>query len=498
MCKSNIDVFFNPRSIAVIGASQDSSKIGHIIARHLLDAESRVYMVNPRAEEILGRPCYPDLASIPDSIDLAVVALPATGTVRAVEECVRKGVRGIIAVGSGFGETGEEGERLERQIREILRGVREGERPRLLGPNTVGVYVPRNRLDTLFIPRERVPRMESGWWALASQSGAVGVRLMVAGREMGLGLSAFIGLGNKLDVGENEIMDYLAEDVHTRVIAFYLESFADGRGFLERCRQITLKKPVVVLKSGRSQAGLRAAALHTGSLAGSDRVADGALRQGGVCRAYDEEELLDLVLALGSLAPLSGPRVGIITAAGGHGVILSDLIESRSRGVGLRLAEVSEEAKKKLRSSLLPYASVENPIDVTGNATNEHYEAALNVLLDEEGVDAVICILVYDTPALNERLNDFIIERFRRTGKAIVVATIGDEATRRSLRPLAEAGIPVYPSLWRAARAVAALYERGRYLRLRGVLHIAEETLADKWGRGVNIGLEGMPGSRGA
>lgn len=467
---ASLDAFFAPRTVAVVGASRDPAKIGHLVTKYLLESEARVYPVNPSAREILGRPCYPALESIPGEVDLAVLAVPAPATVDVVRECVKKGVRAIIAQASGFGETGEAGRRLETEIRDILSSVPGDRRPRLLGPNTLGVYVPRNRLDTTFTVRERSPRPGPGDIAFISQSGATAVCIMEAAASMGVGLSAFAGIGNKLDVDENELLDYFAADPHTRAIAFYLENFKDGRGFLERCRRITPRKPVVVLKAGRSASGMRAAALHTGSLAGSDRVVEGALRQVGAFRAYDEEELVDLARVLGQGRPLAGRRVAVLTTAGGLGVILTDLLESRDRGVGLELAPISEEGKARLRSALVPFASVHNPIDLTANSSNQHYADALRVLEEEEGVDAILCVMQFQSPYVDEALADLIIDRFHHGPKPMVVVTIGGELSWRGLRRLGEARVPVYPSLWRAVRATAALYQRGCYLaRCTGV-----------------------------
>jgi len=475
-----LDAFFAPRTVAVVGASRDPTKIGHLVLQYLLESEARVFPVNPSASEILGQPCYPDLASIPAEVDLAVLAVPAPATVTMVRECVKKGVRAIIAQASGFGETGEEGRRLEREIKEILAAAPGGRRPRLLGPNTLGVYVPARRLDTTFTVRERSPRPGPGDIAFISQSGATAVCIMEAAASMGVGLSAFVGIGNKLDVDENELLDYFAADPSTRAIAMYLESFSDGRGFLERCRRITPRKPVVVLKAGRSASGAKAAALHTGSLAGSDRVVEGALRQVGACRAYDEEELVDLARALGHGRPLAGKRVAVLTTAGGLGVILTDLLESPDRGAGLELATISEQGKARLRSLLVPFASVHNPIDLTANASNEHYAASLEVLEAEEGVDAILCVMQFQSPYVDDRLARTIVDWFHCGPKPMVVVSIGGELSQRGLRQVVEAGVPAYPSLWRAARALAALYERGRYLARCGIELVQPEETAGR------------------
>ncbi|HHY93412.1 MAG TPA: hypothetical protein GX513_00145 [Firmicutes bacterium] len=464
MGSNGLDAFFAPRRIAVVGASRDPSKIGNIVFRYLRESEAQLFPVNPSAGEIMGHRCFPDLESIPGEIDLAVLAVPARATVETVRACVRKGVRAIIGQASGFGETGPEGRLLEEEIRNILSAVPLARRPRFLGPNTLGVYVPHRRLDTTFTVRERSPRPGPGGIAFISQSGATAICIMEAAAATGVGLSAFVGLGNKLDVQENELLDYFAEDPATRVITLYLESFADARGFLERCRRITPHKPIVVLKSGRTPTGMRAAALHTGSLAGSDRVVEGALRQVGVYRAYDEEEMVDVARALGYGKPLAGDRIAILTTAGGLGVIMTDLLEAPERGVGLHLATLSEGAKAKLRSLLVPFASVHNPVDMTANTTNDHYRSSLEILEAEAEVDAIFCVMQFQSPNVDEGLADIVVDYYRHGPKPMAVTTIGGELSQKGLQYVVRAGVPAYPSLWRAARALAALYSRGRFL----------------------------------
>lgn len=458
---SNLDALFDPRTVAVLGASRDPSKIGHLVFRYMLDSEAKLFPVNPSAGEILSHRCYPSLGSIPEDVDMAVLALPASATPQAVRECVDKGVKAIVCLASGFGETGSEGKRLEEEIKKILANAPPEMRPRFLGPNTLGVYVPRRRIETIFTSRERNPRPGPGGIAFISQSGATAVCIMEAAAAVGVGFSAFVGIGNKLDVDENELLDYFAADPETSTIIMYLESFKDGRAFLESCRRIVPKKPVIVLKAGRSESGAKAAALHTGSLAGSDRVVDGALMQARVFRAYDEEELVDLARALDHGRSFTGDRVAILTTAGGMGVIAADLLESRDRGVGLKLAPLSEGGKAKLRSLLLPFASANNPVDVTANASNDHYAAALAVLESEPDLDAILCVMQFQSPFVDERLMDIVTDWFHRGEKSIVVTSIGGELSQRALKNLTESGVPAYPSIWRGVRAIGALHKRG-------------------------------------
>lgn len=460
----NLDALFNPKTVAILGASRNPSKIGHIVFEYMLDSGAKIFPVNPSAEEVLGHRCYPTLESIPDDVDMAVLALPASATPQAVRECVKKGVKAIVCLASGFGEIGSEGRRLEEEIKDMLASAPPQRRPSFLGPNTLGLYIPKRRIETIFTSRERNPRPGPGGIAFISQSGATAVFIMEAAAAMGVGFSAFVGIGNKLDVGENELLDYFAADLDTSTIIMYLESFTDGRLFLERCREIVPKKPVIVLKAGRSESGAKAAALHTGSLAGSDRVVDGALMQARVFRAYDEEELIDLARALDRGRPFTGGRVAVLTTAGGMGVIATDLLESHDKGASLKLAPLSEGGRAKLRSLLLPFASANNPVDVTANASNDHYAAALEVLESEPEVDAILCIMQFQSPFVDERLMDIIIDWFHRGEKSIVVTSTGGELSQQALKILTEKGVPAYSSLRRGVRAISALHKRGVWL----------------------------------
>jgi len=455
-----LDALFNPASVAVVGASRDPTKPGGLILRYLLDSTARVYPVHPSVSEIHGVRCFPSVRALPEPVDLAVIATPVDATLRVLQECVWRGVRVAILVAGGFGETGEEGRRREEEVVRIARmgGMR------LLGHNTLGVLVPRSGVDTLFIVREKAPRPGPGPIAFISQSGAIAVTRMTAAAWEGIGFHSFVGLGNRADIQENELLAYLATQPAVGSAALYLESFADGAGFLDLAREVSGRLPVCLVKAGRSPGGARAASLHTGSLAGSDRVVGGVLRQAGVYRAYDDEELIDVAWAL-ACAPLPrGDRVAVVVSAGGHGVMLADFLEAKEYGVGLRLANLSEATQERLRREVLPFASVANPIDLTASATIPMYERVLSILEEEPDVDAVLCSVQVEPPGLDERLVDVLTAYARSTTKPVVAASVGGEASLQVRRALNRAGVPAYPSLWRAARALGALVERARRL----------------------------------
>ena len=338
MMSRDLSALVGPESVALIGASANPAKLSHIALVNLKRGRFRLYPVNPNEDEILDLKCFHSVLDIPETVDLALVSLPAESTIQPVRECVQKGVKVVIVSASGFRESGSEGRLLEEELVKATHGSR----TRLLGPNTMGVLVPRSGLDTFFIPRERSERPAPGETAILSQSGAVSVSSMEKARAAGLGVSACIGLGNKADLTENDVLEVLKEDPNTRCIAMYLESFSDGRAFTALASNITPSKPIVLLKSGRTKSGARAAGSHTGALAASsETLVDGALAQAGVVRAYDEEELIDIVKAFSLVGQLRGDRICVVASAGGYGVIASDFIESEEHGVSMHMAELS-------------------------------------------------------------------------------------------------------------------------------------------------------------
>lgn len=444
-----------------MGASANASKLSNVILRNLKKGRFRLYPVNPKEASIEGLKCYHSVAEIPDEIDVAIIALPAEATIQPLEECVAKGVKHVIVTASGFKESGEAGAVLESQLVDVLRGSR----TRMLGPNTMGVLSKRSGLDTFFIPVERSKRPPSGPVALVSQSGAVLVSSMEKLRAAGLGISTAIGLGNKADLTELDILELLATDSKTRCIAMYLESFSDGRGFFEQASRIALTKPIVLLKAGRTPAGKRAARSHTGAIsASSDRVVDCALLQAGVVRAYDEEELVDFAKALAYVGSIKGDRICVVASAGGYGVIASDYVESSDRGAGLRMATLSDSTKEQLRRVVPEFGSVANPVDLTASVTDQMYESVLVSLQNDPGVDGIMMSLELQPPNVTNELVEATVRRSRSEGAPVVVSLFAGQRTDALMRHLGRRGVAAYPSIWRAVRALKVLATRGRFL----------------------------------
>lgn len=459
--KTGLDALFRPKSVALVGASVHPEKMGHIALRNLSRGRFRLYPVNPNERKILGMKCYPSVLDIPGDIDLTVITLPAQASLEPVRDCVAKGVRVVVVTSSGFRESGPGGKALENEL--IL--AISGSDTRLLGPNTMGVLVPSIGLDTMFIPKEKSRRPKKGPIGLLSQSGAVSIAFLEKAEAAGIGISACVGLGNKSDIEETELMGYLSDDPSTRCISLYLESFADGRDFLKKSRAVTRTKPLVILKSGRTPAGTSAARSHTGALASSDALVEAALRQAGIVRAYDEEELLDIAKALAFVDHLRGNRVCIVASAGGFGVIAADFVESEEHGAGLRMARLSKKTEELLRRTVPEFSSSRNPVDLTAGVTDEMYDTVLGIIQEDMGVDCIMMSLELQPPRITDRLIEVAERRAADAKTPIVVSVFAGDRTNSVMKEFSQCGVPAYPTIWRGIRAIRALSDRGRYLR---------------------------------
>ncbi len=384
--KPSLDCIFKPRSVAVIGASRRKGAIGRELLHNLLVYEfnGMVFPVNPRADVIHSMKAYDTVLGIVDRIDLAIVILPKELVPQALEDCGRKGVKGVVVISAGFREVGEEGLRREQELIAIC----DRYRMRMVGPNCMGIVNthPDVSLNATFAP---TPPLR-GNMAFLSQSGAMGVAILEHARELNLGYSMFCSMGNKADVNTIDLLEYWEEDPDTDVILMYLESFGEPRRFTRLARRIVKKKPILCVKSGRTLAGARAAVSHTGALAGLDVAADALFEHTGIIRVDTVEDLFDVAMAFSSQPLPRGNRVAILTDAGGPAIMATDAVVSS----GMRIAELSEETKTALRAILHEEASVQNPVDMLGHCTEDHYRQALPLLLRDPGVDAVLALYV--------------------------------------------------------------------------------------------------------
>ena len=458
--KGNLDTLLDPDNIAIFGVSlSDDTKMGNIIFQNVKNSGRDIYAINPKAEDEEG--FYRSINDVPEKIDLAILAMPSKYALSAVKDCIEAGVGSIILVAGGFGEVDEKGKEMEKEIKDML----EGTGVRLLGPNTMGILVPPVDLDTFFLPEERIKRPEKGGIAFISQSGFMATPFMETLCAHGTGLSGFVGIGNRLDIDEVELLEYFAEDDETKVITLYLESLSDGRALYEKARKIIKDKPIVLLKGGRSKVGKQATQSHTGSLAStSDRIIRGVSKQAGIIRAYDERDLTDFAEALAYNKPITGENIAVVSSAGGTGVIATDYIEDTNPGLGLKMPSFSEETEERLKEVTLPIASVSNPIDLTANVTDDMVGDVLEILQDEDDIDGILLYALFQSPYVGEGMVEHVAKWYHEGDKPIVVACIGDVTGDKWRKKFNEHQIPVYPSTNRAIKCLDVLVQRGKIL----------------------------------
>jgi len=440
-----------PRAIAVVGASPTAGKVGYEVMRALKGATCPVYPVHPRATEILGTTVYPDVTSLPEPVDLAVIATGADAAVDAALRCAEHGIPYVVVLASGFSETDAAGARREETL---LEAVRKG--TRILGPNTLGLQVPFSGVDTIFV-EHATDSVAGGSIALVSQSGSVAVEALLAAARTGFGLRAFLGLGNKVDLAEIDFLEYFANDPETRCVALYLEDLSAGRRFLNLASEIAAERPVLAIKAGRTKAGASAASSHTGRLSGSDRVVDGALTQHRIQRVYDDEELCDAAKVLNLCRVPRGNRVAILSPAGGYGVMLADLVETPLRRVRLEIAQLDDRTGARLRTFLPGFASARNPVDLTASVDDDMVIDALNAVAEDPGVDVVVCVHFLAPPGLTGELTSRIAAAIGTLNKPVVVLAGDEDGTGDVLRQFYREGVAAFPSVARVGTALRAL-----------------------------------------
>jgi acetyl coenzyme A synthetase (ADP forming)-like protein len=452
--------FFEPKSVAVVGASRNPLKFGHSLLENLLDLEfkGKIYVVNPNADEILGLKAYPRVDSIDEDVELAVIIVPASKVPEVIKDCSKKHVRGVVICSSGFRETGEMGQNLENEVLAIAKkaGIR------VIGPNTTGIVNTSNNFTTSFVA---LPKLKRGNVAFIAQTGlfAAAAFWWIVSKQP-FGISKIVGLGNKCDVDDAEVLEYLAEDQDTRVIAIYMEGVKEGRKLFEVFKKVAKKKPIIVLKSGRSPAGMKASLSHTGSLAVKDEIFDAVCKQTGVIRiSGDLEELLDITKAF-ALQPLPrGNKVAIITVSGAGGVMAADECARH----GLELATLSDETLSRISSRMPPWAVVNNPVDVEPLfevvGPEESIRIALAAASEDSNVDSVLVLFVA-VPRLIPIFNakNIIIHRMEKPleQKTMLTQFIGFKETVDSwTTQLEEENIPVYSSIERCVKALGHLWK---------------------------------------
>ena len=449
-----LEPFFAPRGVAVIGASASPTKLSYGILRNLstYGYAGQIAPVNPKEDQILGHKSYPDIASVPDPVDLAVIVLPAQITPSVLEDCGKRGVKAVIVISGGFKEIGPEGAAMEKSLVSIARRYN----MRMIGPNCVGTLDMYTGLNTTFINGQPA----RGGIGFVSQSGAVAGGVVETIRDKFIGFSMFATLGNEADVTETDMIEYLAEDEHTRVIASYVEAIHDGQKFIQVARKVSPHKPIVMLKAGRTSAGARAVSSHTGSLAGSHTAYKAAFEQAGVIEVDTLADLFDVSMGFAHLPLPKGARVAMITNGGGPAALASDALAMN----GLQMADLSQETQEFLRPHLNPAAQIANPVDMLGAADAAEFSAGLKGILADPNVDMAIAILVPQVLVHTAAVAQAIVDQAKGQSKPVVAVFVGEYSTAKAREILHTNGIPMYVNPETPGRVLSAMLRYARWL----------------------------------
>ncbi len=451
----SLAAFFNPRGIVVVGASQEPTKLGYGLARNLVQSgyKGAVHFVNPNSGTLLGKPVYAAIGEVPDPVDLAVLLVPPPFVPRTLQACGQRGIHAAVIATGGFRETGPEGAALEQECARIARE----HHIRLIGPNCIGLMNTHLPIDTTFL---QPPMPPAGEIAFISHSGAICAAVIDWIKGQGIGLSHIISLGNQVDINETDMLAPVGCDPKTGVITMYLEGISSGIRFVEEARKVSRFKPIIALKVGRFDAGKRAAASHTGALAGQETAFDAGFYQAGVIRANTTEEMFQWARALAWCPLPKGRRVAVLTNAGGPGVTASDALELNN----LTLASLSEESVAAMRKFLPAAASLHNPIDMLASATPEHYAECLRILLADPGVDSVMVISPPPPSSATGMICRLMIPHIQTADKPVVVVLMGDKLIQEGVEMMRATHVPEYRFPEAAASALGVLSQRADIL----------------------------------
>jgi len=445
---------FKPKSIAVIGASATAGSAGYRVFRNLIGSnyEGIVYPVNPKYESVLGVQTYPSVTDLPKTVDLAIILTPAKTVPDILEQCGKKGIKGIMIISAGFKEIGAEGVALEKQLVEIKNkyGMR------IVGPNCVGFIMPHLNLNATFIGSNP----ERGNIALFSQSGAVCGAILDWAQSAKVGFSSFVSVGSMLDVDFGDLIDYFGMDIHTRSIVLYIESITDARKFMSATKSFARAKPIIVIKSGRFKEGAKAASSHTGAMAGEDVIYEAAFRRAGIVRVNDIEDLFNCSSILAKQPRPTGRNIVIVTNAGGPGVLATDSVVEK----GGKLSKLSDETIEKLNQVLPPHWSHNNPVDIIGDGDENRYQKAMEICLADSNVDGMLVLCVPQVVADPNKVAERVIDISRRTTKPIITSFIGEATVYHARQILNANNIPTYDTPDEAVESYMYLYHYERHL----------------------------------
>ncbi len=456
----SLDALFRPRSVSVIGASRKRFQIGHEIVRNLVlgGFQGPVYPVNPKADVVHSMHCYAKVSAIPGPVDLAVITVPAALVLQAVRDCGRKGVKGLVVITAGFSEIGGEGEERQRQLLKLC----EKYNMRMVGPNCMGILNTDNAVSMNASFAASTPTQ--GGAAFLSQSGALGEAILTDARQLGIGVSMFASVGNRADVSPSDLLEYWEGDANTKQILMYLEAFGEPERFMRVARRIAPKKPILVVKSGRSPRGARAAISHTGSLAGSEAAMDSLFNQCGVLRVDTMKDLFALAAAVQTGKRPQGRRVGIITNAGGPAILATDACVAH----GLELPDLEPSTRRKLKRALPPEASDANPVDLIASADAKRFDAAIGAVLADKNIDLALAIFVSPVMIDAAAVARTFAKHAAQSSKPLLACLLGKSQGEEAAEILLNAGVPNYRFPEEAAFALAGMV-RLQELRTRQV-----------------------------
>ncbi len=449
-----LDSIFNPKSVAVIGASNVKGKVGYAIIKNLVsfvknNPENKVYPVNPKYSEIMGFKCYKSIMDVPDNIDLAVIAIPAKFIPDIMEECGKKGVKGAVIISAGFSEVGN------YELEEKVKSIAKKYNIRIIGPNCLGIINMHNKLNASFSKEY----FKEGNITFISQSGAVLTAILDIAPLLNLGFSKIISVGNKIDIQESDLMDYLLNDDTTELIVFYIEGLKD-REFIKSAKKLAKIKPIIALKSGKTKEGAKAASSHTGSLAGDNQIYNAAFKKGKVLTVETFEELVNLMHVFSTQPLMKSNKIGIITNAGGFGVMAAD----SCRKYGLTLGDFEKNTKEELKKYLPQTSSISNPLDLIGDADTDRYRNALKILKNDRNIDGMVVILTPQEMTRPFEVAEAIIEeknnmKNENICKPIVASFVGGETIKGAKGYLRKNGIPAYITPENGVEALSSLYK---------------------------------------
>jgi len=465
--KEALDKILMPKSVAVVGASTDPFKWGYMLLNAVKQSgfEGPIYPINPKAEEILGLKCYPNVRDVPGPVDMALIVVPAKLVPGVFGDLKEKGTKGAVVITSGFSEAGEEGRKLIEQTLQAAEGS-----TRFIGPNCMGVTSSKAKLSALMIPFLH----ESGEVAFISQSGGYGLQLYIRASAMGVGVGKFISSGNESDLKGYEFVKYFGDDPDTRIITMYIEGLKEGRKWFEVAKQVSKTKPIVAIKVGVTEAGSKAAASHTGSIAGSDKVYDAAFKQAGVIRAYDASEMFDFVKGLLYCPLPQGPNIGIVSNSGGVAVETADRLIQNN----LKVPTLDDRAQEEVKALIPEFGNPKNPIDLTASLNMNSFLNVPDVVLKQPNIHGLITISLgtsiiktmfpdvadADLAGMYQWINTTLLKTYKKYDKPVIVIDPSADVAGESAKILEKQRVPVYTTPERAADVMGVLYRRKLYL----------------------------------